>query len=122
MPGHDFSDFEENQTHFVSNQLYIHSTLYELRHKFFPVRPQIYLVPFYFGVQLGTIKVRLELKATFSIILSFEACLVKLVKASFLSIMSVAPSDGTNITARYSFWWNTDGVPFTCSIDRLIEL
>lgn len=79
-------------------------------------------MPFYFGVQLGTIKVRLELKATFSIILSFEACLVKLVKASFLSIMSVAPSDGTNITARYSFWWNTDGVPFTCSIERLIEL
>ena len=48
------------------------------------------------------IKASLKLKAAISIILSFEACLVKLVKASSLSIMSVVPSDGTNIAARKS--------------------
>ena len=41
-----------------------------------------------------------EFKAAITIVLSFKACLVKLVKASTLSIMSVVPSDGTNIAAR----------------------
>ena len=41
-----------------------------------------------------------EFKAAIAIVLSFKACLVKLVKASTLSLMSVVPSDGTNITAR----------------------
>ena len=56
LPGHYFSDLEENQTHFLSNQLYIHNTLYELWHKFLPVLPLIYLMPFYFGIELGTLK------------------------------------------------------------------
>lgn len=73
------------------------------------MQPLIYLMPFYFGVQLCTVRLVLNLRQQSPLYYHFKACLVKLVKASTLSIMSVVPSDGTNIAAM-RLWWNQDGV------------
>ena len=49
-------------------------------------------------------------KACMAFVLSKRACLVKLVKGSTLTMMSVVPTEDTNKAARESYHWSTDGV------------
>ena len=51
-------------------------------------------------------------------VLSKRACLVKLVKASTLTTISVVPIEGTNKAAEQSYHWNMDHVYLTCREGR----